>query len=129
MGKQCLVIGMTIILLASILGVASCQGSSETPEDVVKEFYLRLSEMDYEGCINLISESCWIPTEQEFRALLESELEPIKSYEYYEVESVEIEGDTATVRGTIHFKEGSGYSPDPDSVFLVKENGKWKICE
>ena len=127
--KQCLMTGMAVILLVSIVGVASCKGSPDSPEDVVKEAYLRLSERDYEGCISLFAEACYVPTEQELREILESEMEAIKSYKYYEVESVEIEGDTAIVTGTIHFEEDSGYSPEPDAVFLIKEDGKWKICD
>ena len=126
--KRFLVIGMAAILLVSIVGATSCKGYPEAPEDVVKEAYLCLSEMDYEGCISLCSEACYIPTEDEFIELLESEMEAIKSYDYYEVESVEIVGDTATVTGTIHFEEDSGYPPEPDAVILLKEDGKWKVC-
>jgi len=123
--KKCLVIGMVVILLVSIGGVVSCQGYPKTPEDVVKELYLCTSKMDYEGCKRFFSKDSYFPTEREFRELLESELEFIKSYEYYEVESVEIEGDRATVIGTIHFTGGT----EPDAILLVKEDGRWKVYE
>lgn len=126
--KRFLVIGMAVILLVSIMGTTSCGGYPEAPEDVVKEAYHCLSEMDYEGCISLCAEACYIPTEEEFIELLEYEMESIKSYDYYEVESVEITGDTAIVTGTIHFKEDSGYPPEADTVTLLKEDGKWKVC-
>ena len=128
--KKCLVIGMVVILLVSIVGVTSCKGYPDTPEDVVEESYLRLSENDCEECISFFAEDCYFPTEQEFRELVEDYgiLQTFQSYDYYEVESVEIEGDTAMVIGTVYFEEESGYSPFSDNVFLVKEDGKWKIC-
>ena len=124
--KKWLVVGMAVMLLVSIGGVASCTGYPKTPEDVVKEAYRCMSKMDYEGCKRLFSKDSYVPTEREFRELLESgELKFMESYEYYEVERVEIEGDRATVIGTIHFTEGA----DPDAILLVKEDGRWKIYE
>ena len=124
--KKCLLTGMAVILLVSIGGLASCKGYPKTPEDVVKELYLCTSKMDYEGCKRLFSKASYFPTEREFRELLEIEFEGrFESYEYYEVENVEIEGDRATVIGTIHFTEGT----EPDAIVLIKEDGSWKVYE
>jgi hypothetical protein len=123
--KKWLLVGMAIILLASIGTLTSCKGYPKTPEDVVKEAYLSMSKMDYEGCKRFMSRSAYFPTEQEFRELIENELDFIQTYQYYEVTNVEIEGGMATVTGTIHYAGGT----EPDSVLLVQEDGLWKIYQ
>jgi hypothetical protein len=123
--KKCLLVGMAIILLASIGALTSCNGYPKTPEDVVKEAYLSMSKMDYEGCKRFMAKSAYFPTEEEFRELVENDLDFIQTYQYYEVTDVEIEGGMATVTGNIHYAGGT----EPDSVLLVQEDGLWKIYQ
>ena len=119
--KKCSLVGITVILLVSIGVLASCKGYPETPGDVVKEAHLCMSKMDYEGCKRLFTEDADFPTESEFREV--SNWMSDNDYEYYEVESVDIEGDEAIVTATVHFAGFTG----PDTTFLVKEDGQWKI--
>jgi len=123
--KKCLMTGMVVILLGSIVSMTSCSSYPKAPEDVVKEAYLCMSKLDYEGCKGFMSRDAYFPTEEEFRELVEYGLDFIQSYQYYEVTSVDIEGDTATVVGIIHYSGGT----QPDAIFLVKEDGLWKIYE
>ncbi len=116
---------MAITLLASIGALTGCSSYPETPEDVVKEAYSRMSKMDYEGLKELFSSNANFPTEEEFRELVEDELDFANTYQYYEATNVEIEGDTAIVVGTVHLTDGT----ESDAVYLVKEDGLWKIYE
>ena len=123
--KKCLLTGLAVILLVSIGAATSCNGYPQNPEDVVKEAYRCMSNLDYDGCKRLFAEDAYFPTEEEFRDILEYQLDFVQSYEYYEVQSVEIEGDEAFVTGTVHFAGGT----ESDYVYLVKEDGLWKIYE
>ncbi|UCB43203.1 MAG: DUF4878 domain-containing protein [Dehalococcoidales bacterium] len=123
--KKCLLIGMVAILLVSIGALTSCKGYPATPEDVVKEVYRCLSEGDYDGCKRLFSKDTYFPTESEFREILEDESNLLSNYDYFEVGSVDIEGDEAIVRGTIHY----GGLTQPDTTVLIKEDGRWKIYD
>ena len=120
-------LAIAILLLAGI----SCQYFFAKPSGTVKSFYLKIEAGELDAVIGLLARSSPMKMlgDDKLKAALAQQTAEIRKklgISSFTIRDEQVKGETAVVKGTVHFKNGTA---DDFEMNLVKEDGAWKIVK
>lgn len=121
-----LIPGFVVVILLSII-LIGCGSSPSTPEDVAKEFLMRV-EKGSSSALDLFSpEIVQMIGKEKLLKAIEEQSQNMKSkggIKNIDVTNVKVEGDEAMMKVTTNFNDGSSETED---MKLIKKDGDWLI--
>ncbi|MFM2135052.1 MAG: hypothetical protein RL021_452 [Bacteroidota bacterium] len=121
--KQIGTLRSTLVLLLAVIFVPYLQGCSggDSPSEVAENFLKDLGKKDYNGAKSYSTDEGDRVIEM-MKDLDEMMPDSARQETSYEVLSEKIEGNVATVQFKV-----SGSTEEPESLTLIKEEGKWQV--
>lgn len=124
--------GTSALAIAILLFVGiSCSSLFAKPSGTVKSFYLKIEAGELDAVIGLLARSSPMKMlgDDKLKAALAQQTAQIKKKQGISsitIQDEQVKGETAVVKGTVHFKNGTS---DDFETSLVKEDGAWKIVK
>jgi hypothetical protein len=112
------------LILAMGLALVGCGAG---PGDTIKAWSSAMNEGKYSEVEQYLSKSVLTASKQVGDGAIKQMADGMTNngtLSKVEIQSEEVNGDSATVKFTVHFKDGS---TEPGEVTMVKEEGKWKV--
>lgn len=124
-GKIAIIVGISaVVLIMVVVGVAIFLliGAITAPADVANNYMMALNDGDLSTAWGYLSREA---QKDETRATFNSEKEYFEGkIESYDTSSIEVSNGNAMVMMDIEYSDGQ---TDTWSMYLVKENGEWKL--
>lgn len=115
-----------LLLLPLVLQIPGCASKTSQPSEVVKAFYTALNQQNYTKAQQYVCASlAYVFSSPLLIELAWNVLVGGGKIERMAVLFEEIQGETATVRVRLYLTGGRTWE---DTEYLIKEQGRWKIC-